>query len=270
MIGDSLVATQVPGGAVTYRGWGQYLNEYLPQGLTLVNSALGGESSKSFYEFGHWARVAARQSSHVLIQFGHNDTPISGVARTTVPGTTYKAFLQRYIDETRAWGGIPVLVSPPPRRALKPDGSVDTMVITNSPDSDLQLYRDAMQEVAVANQVAFIDLFTFWKTLFEQVRLPGSVGWFDGKLHLFEPGARMFSRFVAGELLRQVPALRIRGNAPFLTAPVATADTATASGTGNAIFIRVLDNDADGDGNALRLVTVGVPTKGTAVAHGGV
>ena len=269
LIGDSLVATQVPGGAVTYRGWGQYIGDYLPQGLTLVNSALGGESSKSFYELGHWARVAVRQSSYVLIQFGHNDTPISGVARATVPGTTFKAFLQRYIDETRAWGGTPVLVSPPPRRALKPDGSVDTTVITNSPDSDLQLYRDAMQEVAVANQVAFIDLFTFWKALFEQVRLSGSLGWFDGKTHLFEPGARMFARFVAGELLQQVPALRIRGNAPFLTPPVAMPDTATASGTGNAIFIRVLDNDADADGNALRLVGVGVPTQGAAVAHGG-
>src|SRR6185436_5552198 len=62
--------------------------------------------------------------------------------------TEYPANLARYVAETRATGGEPVLVTPLTRRSFK-DGKLD---------DDLQPWAEAMRRVARELQVPLIDL----------------------------------------------------------------------------------------------------------------
>jgi lysophospholipase L1-like esterase len=55
---------------------------------------------------------------HVLIQFGHNDQP-GKPGRSTDLASEYPANLKRYVDEVRAAGGQPVLVTPLTRRSFR-------------------------------------------------------------------------------------------------------------------------------------------------------
>ncbi|MFC6256957.1 hypothetical protein ACFP5Z_07880, partial [Kocuria oceani] len=53
---------------------------------------------------------------HLLIAFGHNDEKVQDPARGTLPGSTFEAYLRRYVDGAVAQGAQPVLVTPVERR----------------------------------------------------------------------------------------------------------------------------------------------------------
>jgi hypothetical protein len=103
------------------------------------------------------------------MQFGHNDShdPANPEATTTVE---YKGFLQAFIDEAKAKGAIPVLVSPMYRRSF-----VNGTLVTYHPavgQNDLGPYAAAMSEVAAApgnEDVPFIDLFTSSGTFMQTI-----------------------------------------------------------------------------------------------------
>lgn len=81
--------------------------------VKIDNRAIGGRSSRSFYEEGRWTTVknALTAGDYVFIQFGHNDRDFSKAERYTSVDD-YKKFLTIYVNESRAKGAIPVLVSP--------------------------------------------------------------------------------------------------------------------------------------------------------------
>ena len=89
----------------------------------MVNLALNGRSSKSFRDEGAWAKVMAEKPNFVLIQFGHNDVAGKGPERETDPATSYRANLERYVEEVRAAGATPVLVTSIVRRTSTPGAS---------------------------------------------------------------------------------------------------------------------------------------------------
>ena len=72
---------------------------------------------------GRGARQAGR---YYLIQFGHNDEPGKGPERETDPKTTYRANMARYVDDARAIGATPILVTSLVRRLYKDDGTIRT------------------------------------------------------------------------------------------------------------------------------------------------
>ncbi|MBO5819070.1 MAG: pectinesterase, partial [Bacteroidales bacterium] len=99
--------------------------------VKIVNHALSGRSSKSFYQE-KWSSVKSqiKEGDYVIIQFAHNDEKANGLdgdtlnayyksvgksesadARGTSPNGTYKDYLRKYINETREKGGQPILVS---------------------------------------------------------------------------------------------------------------------------------------------------------------
>lgn len=80
--------------------------------------------SKSFRDVGLWAPALAAKPNYVLIQFGHNDAPGKGPERETDPKTTYREYMSRYIDESRAVGAEPVLVTSIVRRNFTPQGKI--------------------------------------------------------------------------------------------------------------------------------------------------
>jgi lysophospholipase L1-like esterase len=78
--------------------------------------ARGGRSSKSFIAEGLWKKCLDLKPDYVLIQFGHNDQPGHGADRETDPNTTYRQFMTQYVDDARAAGIKPVLITPMSRR----------------------------------------------------------------------------------------------------------------------------------------------------------
>ena len=113
LVGDSTVTD--------LSGWGLGFRQFAGVGLQVSNAARSGTSSKSYRDEGHWEKALALKGDYYLIQFGHNDQPGKGPARETDPATTYTENLARYVDEVRAQGGQPVLVTSLVRRTFSAD-----------------------------------------------------------------------------------------------------------------------------------------------------
>ena len=110
-------------------GWGQMLPLLLTTGIEIQNHATNGRSSKSFRTEGRWDKVKKQltKGDFVIIQFGHNDQKINDSARFTNPYTQYRANLERYVQETREKGAIPILMTSIVRRNFNENGVlVDT------------------------------------------------------------------------------------------------------------------------------------------------
>ena len=117
MIGDSTMADKNLTGGNPERGWGQMLPGYFSEEIRVDNHAVNGRSSKSFINEGRWDKVLSliKKGDYVFIQFGHNDEKPKE-DRHTDPGTTFDANLRKFVNETRAKGGIPVLFNSIVRR----------------------------------------------------------------------------------------------------------------------------------------------------------
>ena len=105
-------------------GWGAGFRRLAKDGVEVVNMAANGRSSKSFIDEGLWAEALDARGQYYLIQFGHNDEPGKGPERETDPKTTYRAYMARYVDESRAIGAMPILVTSLVRRIYNPDGTI--------------------------------------------------------------------------------------------------------------------------------------------------
>ena len=84
-----------------------------------------------------------------LSQFGHNDARKDDTSRFADARTDYKKNLLRFVADTRAKGGIPILLTPVNRRQFDDHGNlVDT-------HGD---YPIVVRELAMEEKVALIDL----------------------------------------------------------------------------------------------------------------
>src|SRR3954451_1479219 len=129
LVGDSTVNDE--------GGWGTGFRACFSHEVQVVNLALNGRSSKSFRDEGAWAKVLAEKPNFVLIQFGHNDVAGKGPERETDPATSYRANMERFVDEVRAAGATPVLVTSIVRRTFDAEGKF-------KPDS-LASYAEAVR-----------------------------------------------------------------------------------------------------------------------------
>lgn len=109
-IGDSTMANKSLKDNNQERGWGMVLPCYFSDEVKVENHAVNGRSTKSFIDEGRWQTVLDRiqPGDYVFIQFGHNDEK-PNPDRHTDPGSTFDDNLRRFVNETRAKGGIPVL-----------------------------------------------------------------------------------------------------------------------------------------------------------------
>ena len=146
MIGDSTMANK-EASKFPETGWGQVLSAFVDTSRAVIdNHARNGRSTKSFINEGLWTTVEQRimPGDYVFIQFGHNDEKINKAAVYARAETTYKLNLKKFIDETRAKGGIPVLFTSIVRRDFMDNGKLrDTH----------KEYIDAVKEVAVEMNV---------------------------------------------------------------------------------------------------------------------
>ncbi len=118
VVGDSTAAEKSKYLTSPERGWGMVLQGCFDEKILVDNHAVNGRSSKSFIDEGKWQKVLdkIKPGDYVLIQFGHNDEK-PDPKRHTDAETTFAANLRRYVTETRAKGGIPVLLNAVARRS---------------------------------------------------------------------------------------------------------------------------------------------------------
>lgn len=195
-------------------GWGLGFAKALGDQFEVFNNARSGRSSKSYYDEGWWKQILDWKPDYVLIQFGHNDQPGKGPERETDPATTYRANLIRYIDEARAIGATPILVTSIARRRW----SEDNLAVPSS----LVPWVEVAIAVGKEKDVPVIDLhersIEFYLSLgragCELISLRGDNGRIDNT-HFNVVGGEMFGPLVAWELRMRVPALsKIRGYIP--------------------------------------------------------
>ncbi|MBN2167281.1 MAG: hypothetical protein JW717_13475 [Marinilabiliaceae bacterium] len=172
------------------RGWGMMFQQFFTPDVIINNRAKSGASSKSFYqESPYWATVKTQINSgdYVFIQFAHNDEKNGGLDgdtvrkytdpnadyRGTTAQVTYKTYLKAYINETRALGATPVLVTPICRKyfsggTITRKGHHDLGGDYNLPETDhTHDYVYAMKQVATEMSVELIDLTSLTKNMFE-------------------------------------------------------------------------------------------------------
>jgi len=189
-------------------GWGPGFCALMTPNVDCVNLARNGRSSKSYYDEGAWQTVLAQHADYILIQFGHNDMPGKGPERETDPETTYAANMRRYIEQARAAGARPVIVTSLSRRNYKDGKLVE----------DLTAYANAAKRVAAEEGVPVIDLNAESTRLletmtqdqadqFDAVGHPDATGSTLDRTHLNAAGSAVFGRMVADDLAKVCPEL---------------------------------------------------------------
>ena len=155
LLGDSTVCDQ-PG--EPYASWGQMITRFFGNKVAVANHAESGESLKSSFGAKRLDKVLSqmKRGDYLLIQYGHNDMKEKGDGIGTF--TSYKASLKQFVDEARKKGGIPILITPMNRRTFDAEGK-----ITNSHGD----YPEAVRQAAKEENVAFIDLHSMSKDLYE-------------------------------------------------------------------------------------------------------
>lgn len=206
--GDSTVATYRDTASTTDQaGWGQMLHEYLDSRATVENRAVGGTTSRSYIDFGHFAKIEAdiAAGDTLLVQFGTNDGNKNATYQhdgQTIPyflepGTDYKTYLAKYIELASAKGAHLIFVTPPPRNSAYCTGGNGTGG-----------HAQAMRELGSERGIPVADLnmrsVEYLKAIcpaptpedFFLLRGDGSV---DGT-HFQENGARHLAAMVADEV----------------------------------------------------------------------
>ena len=223
LVGDSTMAT--------HSGYGDALCARFTPEVTCVNLARGGRSSKSFREEGRWDEVekllkdsAGFKATYVLVQFGHNDQP-GKPPRSTDLVTEFPANMDRYALETKALGGIPVLVTPLTRRSFKgaylkddlaPWAAATRAAAARTHAALLDLNADSAAAVQAMGQIEADTLamapppaqIVNTSTDANKVERAGAAKSAFDRTHLGQKGADLFARMVAGELAHAVPAVK--------------------------------------------------------------
>mgnify|MGYP003328826260 CR=1 FL=1 len=184
-------------------GWGPGFRDSMGTEFKIVNFARNGRSSKSFRDEGSWTKVLAAKADYVVIQFGHNDEPGKGPDRETVASGSYRQNLERFLQEVRAQGGKPVLVSSIVRRNLTEQGKVKA--------DSLVPYVQEVRKLAAAKKVPLLDMYSLTLAACESAGPEGCHAWnavaSDGSpdtTHLGEKGKREAGRLAALEFRRVV------------------------------------------------------------------
>ena len=200
IIGDSTVCNW-PDEDVR-RGWGQYIQGYFSETLRVVNLARSGRSTKTFIREGLWDKALAEKPAYVLIQFGHNDSHASDRPESTDADTEYADFLRRYVEDARAAGAIPILITPMCRRTFDQEGRLTDI---------LRPYAVAMKRVAEEKKVGLVDLHTASGELFGQLgpeRAAEMANAPDDRTHFNEKGAAAMAELVMKSLFSVEPSLK--------------------------------------------------------------
>ena len=201
LIGDSTTADRT--------GWGPGFKEFIDTNRAeCINLAAGGRSSMSFMKEGRWTNALALKGDYYLIQFGHNNEP--GKPGRSTDMATFVANMIQYVDDARAIGAKPVLVTPLTRRQWDKNNPAKIK-------SSLEPYAAEVRKIAAAKHVPLVDLHARSIELceklgreqcyqFSPIKVVDGTNSYDGT-HLQGAGRVMFARLVVEELRKAAPEL---------------------------------------------------------------
>lgn len=220
LVGDSTVADG--------SGWGTaFCHAQVRPGISCLNLARAGRSTRSYRDDGSWAAVLAalrrapQVATYVFIQFGHNDQSSRRPGVRTDLDREYPANLARFVDEVRAAGAIPLLVTPLARRTYRGSVLVNSLspwaagvrgvahrahvpLLDLNADSAALLQRmgpQAAAELAMAPQ----EKTGSGTTLADSDAAPAPGGGRFDQTHLGARGGALFARQVADEWRAAMP-----------------------------------------------------------------
>lgn len=184
LIGDSTMRTEVDGNGMNGQwGWGYYLENYFNTDvISIENHALGGESTRSFYRTWLFPILRViRPGDWVVIQLGHNERngaemnngrfrgSLRGAGKEYVEvilegsGTrervyTYGEYLRKFVDEIRAKGANPILLSLTSRSGRDAEGKMN-----------LDSKTEVIKTIAEEKGVPYIDFNAAIRNKFDNV-----------------------------------------------------------------------------------------------------
>jgi pectinesterase len=174
-----------------------------------MNTAANGRSTMSFMKEGKWTNALALKGDYYLIQFGHNNEPGKPGRSTDMP--TFINDMKKYVDDTQAIGGKPVLITPLTRRQWDKEQS-------GKIKSSLTPYAEAVKQIGVEKKVPVLDLHARSIEICQKLGKKGCLAFspmktVDGtntvdNTHLTKDGHIIFGKLVAEELLKAVPELK--------------------------------------------------------------
>ena len=226
LVGNSTMRNGTRGdGSNGQWGWGYYANRYFDDSrITVENQALGGMSTRTFYtDLWPAVRDALKPGDWVIVSIGHNDNGEffdQKRARAVIPGVnpdtcyigfnqrtqrqdtvySYGTYLRLYINEVRARGANPILMSLTPRDAY----DAKTGKIVRKPQTEWAAYVAAIEGVPFVDlnerSGAKLDSYSHWKEQYH---------FFGDHIHTSKFGAEMNARSAAEGLWEsQNPQLR--------------------------------------------------------------
>ncbi len=180
------------------RGWGQIIGSKLDT-VTVNNQAMGGRSADWFYTENYYKtgiKGAWRAGDYLFVQFGHNDLKENDYI---VDIAKYKHYMRAYIDEARAAGVTPVIITSIPRYSWE-DSSI------KEEEQEMIQYVNAAKAVATEKDVACLDMFGEMVTKLETMGKDAAAKYYMGYTnpsgndwtHFNEAGAEFFT----GEIVR--------------------------------------------------------------------
>ncbi|MCC8159837.1 MAG: S-layer homology domain-containing protein [Oscillospiraceae bacterium] len=149
--GDSTAQTYDYTKAYPQTGWGQEIDKYFTDDITIENRAMAGRSSKSYNNDGRLDKILTEMhpGDYVFIQFGINDGAENKPERY-ISVEDYKTLItEKYIGEVEKRGGTPVLMTANPAAWWDEEN--------NCFMESRRDYADPTREIAEETGCAFID-----------------------------------------------------------------------------------------------------------------
>ncbi|MBQ4379456.1 MAG: hypothetical protein II821_09720 [Treponema sp.] len=175
--------------------------KYSGNGSTFMNYATYAKENPE-----GWADVTYTKESNVLDSYDPSTAPDNG---------TYQDFLQKYIDETKALGGIPVIFSPFVRCDVSGGKVTDkgahnlTAVYANETTARGN-YAEAAKETAEANDITFVDITQLTRDYVDSAVAAGKekfVYWPNDNTHVRTLGALKICELAMSGIKTEIPEL---------------------------------------------------------------
>lgn len=185
-----------------WASWGQMIPRFFTDKICIANHAESGLSANTFIGGGRLKKILSqiKKGDYLVVEFGHNDQKQKGAGKGAYYSFAYN--LKIFIDEARAKGAYPVLVTPTSRRRFDSNGKS-----TNTHGE----YPDAVRWVAEKENVPLIELNGMTATLCDALGVDGSMklfvhypaGTFPGQTKDFKDNTH-FSTYGAYEVAKCV------------------------------------------------------------------
>lgn len=141
-----------------WASWGQMIPYFFDENVCFANYAESGESANTFIAAGRLKKALSQMKAgdYIFMEFGHNDQKQKGPGKGAF--YSFMTSLKTFIDEAKAKGVHPVLVTPTQRRSFDENGKIK--------DTHLD-FPDAVRWLAEKENVPLIDLHQMTRTLYE-------------------------------------------------------------------------------------------------------